>query len=447
MYSLVVIASIGFAALSLHTDDTHLLAAQLNNGLFRANGGCGYILKPTALRGHVTELAWDGRSVSVARLTILWGEVLLHPQLRRYQANNADGAMDFHPPPSKLTAHSLRHEGLMPYVVVEAYGGKFAGVASSTSAVLNGAKFTSDWELNGFAPVWNQRCEIAVSNAAQALVRICVYSVRSSSVDEFIGAAVLPFWALRPGRRVVELTDAWGSKLLLGKLMLQVELKSEQQLPLLEEAKTNHANERPPREVASPGLGVAGDDALPTIGFAKRKRRVSEGAGTVRLRVNRFSGSTAAATAFFSTHDGTALAGLDYESQSGNLLFRRGEMFKEIKLLIIDDDEVEDDKWFTVKLNYPEGCRLATQTCKVWVIDDDLNWTEAVKKSTTYSVELDPSTRPRPRSPVRARSQHTPTPPFACPSSVPAPAHAPVRLSELDPSTPPRPRSPVRARS
>eukprot|EP00966_Prymnesium_polylepis_P325485 7381466-Prymnesium_polylepis.1 len=317
---------------ALNYQNLETLPMQLNTGLFRANGGCGYVLKPTALRGHVTEFAWDGRSASVAAITLLWGEGLLYPQMQLYHVSHADEAKDLHPPPTKITAHALKHGGLKPYVVVEAHGGKFAGVASSASAVLNGVKFTSDWETNGFAPVWNQRCEIAVSNPSQALVRICVYNMRSSGVDELIGAAVLPFTALRNGKRVVELTDAWGSKLLLGKLMLDVELKVEQQqLPLLEVLKTNHANERPQREVSATRREAAGEND-PVIGFAKRVRRVNESAGTVRLAVRRFSGSQSPATLFFSTHDGTALAGLDYEAQSGNLLFRKGEMLKEIKV-------------------------------------------------------------------------------------------------------------------
>ena len=42
---------------------------------------------------------------------------------------------------------------------------------------------------------------------------------------------------------------------------------------------------------------------------------------------------------FYSTEDGTALAGYDYEPQSGHLFFLRGQKTKEIKVLIIDDDE------------------------------------------------------------------------------------------------------------
>lgn len=56
------------------------------------------------------------------------------------------------------------------------------------------------------------------------------------------------------------------------------------------------------------------------------------------------------ALVFYSTEDGTALAGYDYEPQSGHLFFQRGQQTKEIKILIIDDDEIE------VSAHRPPAC-------------------------------------------------------------------------------------------
>ena len=72
------------------------------------------------------------------------------------------------------------------------------------------------------------------------------------------------------------------------------------------------------------------------------KRYVSEGAGTVRLTVRRVQGGDSHAVIFYSTEDGTALASYDYEPSSGYLCFKKGEMSKEIKILIIDDELVEE---------------------------------------------------------------------------------------------------------
>ena len=81
------------------------------------------------------------------------------------------------------------------------------------------------------------------------------------------------------------------------------------------------------------------------------------------------------------------LAGYDYEPQSGHLFFLRGQSTKEIKILIIDDEEVEVDKHFTVTLSQPENCTLhRKQQLKVTIIDDDQNIWQSIKRSTWYTV-------------------------------------------------------------
>ena len=52
---------------------------------------------------------------------------------------------------------------------------------------------------------------------------------------------------------------------------------------------------------------------------------------------------------YYTTLDGTATAGMDYEPQGGRLVFRAGEMAHEIKVRIIDDDEVEGTEHFFVR--------------------------------------------------------------------------------------------------
>jgi solute carrier family 8 (sodium/calcium exchanger) len=53
----------------------------------------------------------------------------------------------------------------------------------------------------------------------------------------------------------------------------------------------------------------------------------------------------------YATEDGTAEAGLDYESASGTLLFNPGETEHIIKVPIIDDEEFEEDETFVVRLS------------------------------------------------------------------------------------------------
>ena len=74
---------------------------QLNAGLFRANGSCGYVLKPPHLRRGTeapVDESWSETakepSVAVARLTLLWAEHLPQPALPRHVHSAADAAVD-----------------------------------------------------------------------------------------------------------------------------------------------------------------------------------------------------------------------------------------------------------------------------------------------------------------------------------------------------------------
>ena len=66
---------------------------QLNAGLFRANGGCGYIIKPPESRyGDDDDAApWDeeGGAVTVLRMRLIIGELLPLPGERRHEVSAA----------------------------------------------------------------------------------------------------------------------------------------------------------------------------------------------------------------------------------------------------------------------------------------------------------------------------------------------------------------------
>jgi solute carrier family 8 (sodium/calcium exchanger) len=79
----------------------------------------------------------------------------------------------------------------------------------------------------------------------------------------------------------------------------------------------------------------------------------------------------------YETVDGTAKAGSDFEAQKGDLKFEEGEYFKTISIKIFDDDEVEEDEHFMVKLSEVPGSELdlegadKSMTALVTIIDDD----------------------------------------------------------------------------
>ncbi|XP_075879441.1 sodium/calcium exchanger 3 isoform X1 [Nelusetta ayraudi] len=91
----------------------------------------------------------------------------------------------------------------------------------------------------------------------------------------------------------------------------------------------------------------------------------------------------------YKTEDGSANAGADYEFTEGTVVFKPGEMFKEINIGIIDDDIFEEDEHFFVRLSnlrvletedevlsanslpYPKAMLGFPAVATVTILDDD----------------------------------------------------------------------------
>ncbi|XP_029317022.1 sodium/calcium exchanger 3 [Cottoperca gobio] len=91
----------------------------------------------------------------------------------------------------------------------------------------------------------------------------------------------------------------------------------------------------------------------------------------------------------YKTEDGSANAGADYEFSEGTVVFKPGEMFKEINIGIIDDDIFEEDEHFFVRLGnlrvletedevlspnslpYPKALLGFPTVATVTILDDD----------------------------------------------------------------------------
>ncbi|XP_074548122.1 sodium/calcium exchanger 3 [Halichoeres trimaculatus] len=91
----------------------------------------------------------------------------------------------------------------------------------------------------------------------------------------------------------------------------------------------------------------------------------------------------------YKTEDGSANAGADYEFTEGTVVFKPGEMFKEISIGIIDDDIFEEDEHFFVRLSnlrvletedevlsanslpYPKAMLGFPTVATVTILDDD----------------------------------------------------------------------------
>src|SRR5260221_2311266 len=107
--------------------------------------------------------------------------------------------------------------------------------------------------------------------------------------------------------------------------------------------------------------------------FVDSEVLVSESAGQVSLTAERFSQLETELRLEFATGDGTALAGEDYVSASGPLIFLGGESVKRVSIPLLDDCLMEEDKSFTVSLlrRTSENTTETIQTATVHIRDDE----------------------------------------------------------------------------
>lgn len=163
-------------ALNIQTSDT---ALKLNDGRFRENGGCGYVLKPTTLMAK-DDFTQSAIPVQLS-VRILSGNCLPKPKGQR--------SGDCINPFVRISLHDLKNEE------------KESVTTYQTSVVTN----------NGFFPIWNtEKYGFTVENTAVAMLHISVHDKDSSvaSQGEFIASASIPVSCLRKGYRSVQLFDA-----------------------------------------------------------------------------------------------------------------------------------------------------------------------------------------------------------------------------------------------
>uniref|UniRef100_A0A8D3CB52 Solute carrier family 8 member 4b n=1 Tax=Scophthalmus maximus TaxID=52904 RepID=A0A8D3CB52_SCOMX len=95
------------------------------------------------------------------------------------------------------------------------------------------------------------------------------------------------------------------------------------------------------------------DDHAGIFTFESASQRVSESVGVMEVKVLRTSGARGLVAVPYRTVDGTAKGGEDYELASGKLEFQNDETMKIVKVKIIDDEEYEKNKTFTIELGEP----------------------------------------------------------------------------------------------
>jgi len=116
------------------------------------------------------------------------------------------------------------------------------------------------------------------------------------------------------------------------------------------------------------------------IGFESARYAFLENIGSAPLILTRSGLTNVKASVNYKTRDGTAVAGSDYETSEGTIVFERGETTKTLSIKITDDNAYEENEEFYVDLSQPiiaeeSSTRTAIlspiPTVTVVIIDDD----------------------------------------------------------------------------
>lgn len=130
---------------------------------------------------------------------------------------------------------------------------------------------------------------------------------------------------------------------------------------------------------ASPNRGTAtivDDDTLggpmPTLSINNVSVSESDsGTTNATFDVHLSAAVSVTVTVNYSTQNGTATVGSDYQSASGQLTFAPGETDKPITVAVLGDTAVENDETFVVQLSSPANATLATATGTGTIVNDD----------------------------------------------------------------------------
>lgn len=176
-------------ALNFQTND---VALKLNDGRFRENGACGYVLKSN----NVMEMHLDNSTIG-GRKGVKDGKRVR--QSLKVSIRVLSGSCI-----PKANEDDKAGECINPYVKVSIYdvkNGYKEGFQTYSTGVCHN---------NGFAPIWNSdKFNFGVENQAVAMLHLVIYDKAGSPTvsDAFVASASIPISCLRKGLRSVKLFD------------------------------------------------------------------------------------------------------------------------------------------------------------------------------------------------------------------------------------------------
>lgn len=140
-------------------------------------------------------------------------------------------------------------------------------------------------------------------------------------------------------------------------------------------------------------LTIIDDDvaAAGQLSFASGTHTVGENAGSQTITVNRTGGTSGTVSVQYSTANGSATAGSDYQSTSGTLTFLAGETTKTFSVSILNDNVEESTETFMVSLASPSGgATLGSPSATTVSITDDDDSNETRHHNRSITINFDP---------------------------------------------------------
>jgi len=104
------------------------------------------------------------------------------------------------------------------------------------------------------------------------------------------------------------------------------------------------------------------------IEFNSQEYAVREDQGSIKVAVIRSGDLKGVHTVDYTSVEGTAKAGEDFQAVEGALVFQSGERFKTIEVMVEHDEEVELDEFFYLTLANPRGTSISLGTKKICTI-------------------------------------------------------------------------------
>lgn len=124
---------------------------------------------------------------------------------------------------------------------------------------------------------------------------------------------------------------------------------------------------------AAATVSIVDNDVAGTLSFSTTVFKTREDAGTALITVTRSGGAAGGVTVDYTTISDSAVAGSDYVTTSGTLLFGADQTSKTFPVTISQDSQVEANERFFVRLSNPTGRGTlgATTNSSVALADDE----------------------------------------------------------------------------